>query len=602
MKLSILVFRSNVNFEDERIVNIINKFNSIEFIFVEHDINCKNNIEFHRNKKFRNSSVLKYKNYDEINVRNFSINFVSNEYVMFLDYKNINSIENLEKIIYFSENFDLFILNSNDLNSCEFECINFIFNVKFLCENNLWFYDVSFCHDYFQIIKSVCFGENVFLVNIDHEIVLQKMKDRKNIFDFLFNCIMTDVKNICQVDGVEKIHRFMMYLFDLIDFLNSSFMYDEMNSLVKIYNSYNLNIEIVESVVRNFKNFKDGIIKNLFLVHTPYHILLATCLSLNSKYVNCENSIFINDTFGCDEGLIRKLKSIFKNIYIEKDDPNKHPIDTLISVQNLLSGKVYDNIFVNNESEVKTQFIIGHHLKCDGKLIYVEDGTANYRSYEGKRLYNNPAIIKYFSKLLNFNIENIHFLGEHSRINERYFLYPEFVMDALKINAKNNSIDCNFLRDAIKLIYGNCNLEDEEFVLIALEHSSFTSIYKQYDMNLYSNLIESLAVSIKNLGKKVYLKYHPREDKEYLKFNFRDNDIEILNKTSAIESFFCKNMILISLHSTSLITFSKLFANQNAICIQKLMGNDESDLTQLFKNVGVFFPSSIDEIILGIRR
>ena len=601
MKLSVIVFESNGNFEDEKIVNIINKFNlNIEFIFVEHNINCENNLEFYRSKNFSNLWILKYKNYDEINIRNFSINFVFSEYVMFLNYKNIDLIENLEKNICFLYDFDVCVLNFSLSCDCKLDYVNFIFRVKFLCENNLWFYDISSSFDYFQVIKSIYYGKNIFFTNLNDETFLKEIKNKKIIFDFLFKCIMTNMKNVCELSGVEGIYKFIIYLFDVIDFLNVNFMYEEIESLIEIYNSHNLNIRIDESILCNLEKFRCKTTNNLFLVHTPYHILLATCLSLSRNYINCENSIFINDTFGCDDDLIRKLKPIFRNIYIGKDSENKNYIDTLISIQSLLKGRVYDNIFVNNESELKTQFIINHNLKCDGKLIYVEDGTANYGNVKNKSGYMDQMIVKYFSNLLAMNIENIKFLGGHSRIDERHFLYPELIMDELKETVKNISIDCNFLKDSIKLIYGNCDLNNENFVMIALEHSSFTSMYEEYDMNLYSNLIEELVVSIKNLGKKVYLKYHPRENNEYLKLNCKDNNICILNKNSAIESFFCRNMMLISLHSTSLITFSKLFTNQNAICIQNLVSNYENELTKLFKNIGIFFPNTVDEIILKI--
>ena len=53
-------------------------------------------------------------------------------------------------------------------------------------------------------------------------------------------------------------------------------------------------------------------------------------------------------------------------------------IEELTYINELLENNKYENIFVNNESEIKTQYILNTRLNTDGKIIYVEDGMANY--------------------------------------------------------------------------------------------------------------------------------------------------------------------------------------------------------------------------------
>lgn len=363
----------------------------------------------------------------------------------------------------------------------------------------------------------------------------------------------------------------------------------------------NINIYKFLDISGEKLKLKENIIKNLFIVHTPYHILLSTSVCLSKQYINCENSIFINDTFGRDERLIENLRGIFKNIYLIQCKKNINFIDELHFIKFCLNDKLYDNIFVNNESEIKTQLIINENLKEDGKLIYIEDGTSNYRSFLNNSKYISDDILNYCSQILNIYIENINFLGGHSRINERYFLYPELVMDKLK-NKNNKSINCNLLKDAIRLIYRNYDYIGEDFILIALEHSSFVGIYREYNLNTYVNLIKNIIKELSKSNKNIYIKYHPREEIEYLNFCFQYSNVYVLDKSLAIESLFCENMMLISLRSTSLITFSKLFTSKNAICIQNLLGDFENDLTELFNKVGIFFPNTIDEIILKLNN
>ena len=139
-----------------------------------------------------------------------------------------------------------------------------------------------------------------------------------------------------------------------------------------------LRIQLESPKLYYLNNLKKDNTKNLFIVHTLYHILLAVSLCTSNEYKIFDNHIFINKTFDISDDLIKKLKYIFKKIYIIDLPKDTTYIEELTYINELLENNKYENIFVNNESEVKTQYILTTRLNTDGKIIYVEDGMANY--------------------------------------------------------------------------------------------------------------------------------------------------------------------------------------------------------------------------------
>ena len=600
MKLSVVIFESDL----KKVNDVLMQFNlNIELIFVNYDLNCRNNIEFYEYPNFSNVRILNYKEYDKVNIKNFVMNFISNKYVMLLDFRDINVIFYLKKMFNIFKNQDILILDLVDFNQLGLNPMYLIYNKDFLINNNLLFNNDLYSLDYLQIIKSIYASSNIMILKFKESLVMYEVKDKMFLFDRLFKLLAYEFKNIIESKQTFELNEFYMLLFKILEFLTLNGMNNELQCFGENFNYYNLVEKINEFLLENNENFikKSKKENNLFIVHTPYHILLATSVCLRKENINCENSMFINDTFGCDEQLVENLKCIFKKIYIQKNDGTGNLVEDIPYIENYLSDNVYDNIYVNNDSEIKTQFIINHKLKKHGKLTYIEDGTANYRNFMHDKEHKKSDVSRYYTPVLNMYIETSQFIGTNSRIDEGYFLYPNLVMSQLKDNMRCYSLDCNFLKDSIKIIYSKYNLKDDDFILIALEHSEFVYYNTEYDLNIYIDVIKNLIYYLSSLGKTIYIKYHPRETNKYLNFDFDKYRVIILDKSLPIESLFCENMILISLRSTSLVTFSKLFTPEKAICIQNLLVNFENNLTYLFKNVGVFFPNTLDEIILKAK-
>ena len=581
MEINIVIKTGNLYEEINKNINyILSKINKkINIIFVSYDSKCNQNLVYESYGEYENIKVVKYKNYNYGFIKNFIISLKLCKYITFLDINNIKEINDISKI--YTDNEDILILDLD----------------LFFDKNILEF-------DYLQIIKSIYFASKIKYIKNKNTIEDNILIGGKIFETFTKIFINNNRQNF-------KNKSFIIYIYDILNFMDSYNLYNErkyfVNEIKKVILDIpiDLRIQLESPKLYYLNNLKKDNTKNLFIVHTLYHILLAVSLCTSNEYKIFDNHIFINKTFDISDDLIKKLKYIFKKIYIIDLPKDTTYIEELTYINELLENNKYENIFVNNESEIKTQYILTTRLNTDGKIIYVEDGMANYYNIVNHKFGMGIHLANTFSEALNMNIEDIDLLGMYSCIKERYFLYPNLIVDKLKDNKKNNKIEENLLNDSITILYSNKIYEiKNNSILIVLEHSSFFDEINEYNLHDYINIIEKISKYATKLNHNIYIKYHPRENNEYLnEFILNNDNMFLLDKNIPMEAFFKdKNIILISLKSTSIITFCKILGPKNAICIQNLINKNKDDLYTAFGKLGVFFPNSVEEIILKIKN
>ena len=604
MEINIVIKTGNLYEEINKNINyILSKINKkINIIFVSYDSKCNQNLVYESYGEYENIKVVKYKNYNYGFIKNFIISLKLCKYITFLDINNIKEINDISKI--YTDNEDILILDlENKKEICTDRQI-YIYKNKFLLDLDLFFDKNILEFDYLQIIKSIYFASKIKYIKNKNTIEDNTLIGGKIFETFTKIFINNNRQNF-------KNKSFIIYIYDILNFMDSYNLYNErkyfVNEIKKVILDIpiDLRIQLESPKLYYLNNLKKDNTKNLFIVHTLYHILLAVSLCTSNEYKIFDNHIFINKTFDISDDLIKKLKYIFKKIYIIDLPKDTTYIEELTYINELLENNKYENIFVNNESEVKTQYILTTRLNTDGKIIYVEDGMANYYNIVNRKFGMEIHLANTFSEELNMNIEGIDLLGMYSCIKERYFLYPNLIVDKLKDNKKNNKIEENLLNDSITILYSNKIYEiKNNSILIALEHSSFFDEINEYNLHDYINIIEKISKYATKLNHNIYIKYHPRENNEYLnEFILNKDNMFLLDKNIPMEAFFKdKNIILISLRSTSIITFCKILGPKNAICIQNLINKNKDDLYTAFGKLGVFFPNSVEEIILKIKN
>lgn len=333
-----------------------------------------------------------------------------------------------------------------------------------------------------------------------------------------------------------------------------------------------------------------------------YHIILATAIVQNDKNKECLNEILINNKFNITEQEINKLKSAFNKVYILEDNFGLNKID------DILGNEKYNNIFVNNETELTMQYILNSRLLQNGEIVYIEDGLGCYEPFDDSvKIGIGYSDAKHYSEVLNMDIEDINTLGTHSKIKKRYFLYPDLITEKLKDGKENISIDISSIRIGIDFLYRHyyyeIDLNFDKVILIALEHSEYFILSDKCSLDEYIKLICEIIDKAQKMNIKVYLKYHPRESNKYLDDKVKKNKkISFICKNIPVEALYkARNLYLIAMRSTALITFSKISYSGNIICLDKIFNKEEDYSKSIFNKLNIYLPNNTQDIIKKIH-
>lgn len=361
--------------------------------------------------------------------------------------------------------------------------------------------------------------------------------------------------------------------------------------------------------------------KNLFLAHTPYHILMASTIIKQDILSN--NTIIIFEDFKFNKDEYKWLDKYFNKIILIKSEYKLNKIRTklknkvikaiytryftfmdIINIKNLtkdLSKTSWNRIHCFNDIYEKVQILIYYLKSNNTKVIYIEDGSAAYwikkdifkgNKIELKKFFSPKRIfLRYFNFLDKYEVINI--FGEGSYIDSSYFLYPDLICDELKIREvkeiKSEKLNQVIMENNNKKF----NINNSIIILAELYSPDFNSKYK--------NIIYTLNEH------EIYIKYHPRESVFYLD-DFIKRSYKILPNNTPLENILVNsknNIIIGNGGSTVFLTLPKISNNQY-ISINKLLGISLGyHYERTLERIGVMIPENykkFNKIINSIRE
>lgn len=345
---------------------------------------------------------------------------------------------------------------------------------------------------------------------------------------------------------------------------------------------------------------------NLFICATPYHIILASGICKN-RFKQDKNTILIYENFNLDDININSIKSVFDEIIIIDGELSKCELNILGMIKlknkivndlktNILKHK-YDNIFVNNENTVESQYVINKlkRLNKNINIIGIEDGSS---VYNGLNIENNKYKIILKSILYKFKVKDIKILGSDSYIKEINVLWPKLVRTELD-NKIKKEIQVEELIEGIKLSFKKTDINIEyNSIIIILDNSK---LYEDSNVEIerYKLIIKDIIE--KNYDKNIYFKYHPIESNDYMKeYKIKySNLIELKrNIPSELILYNCykKNVTLIGNHTTSLITAKKILESSKIISLIKLTNIRDFNMENVFRRLGIMLPEKKESI------
>lgn len=339
--------------------------------------------------------------------------------------------------------------------------------------------------------------------------------------------------------------------------------------------------------------------KNLFVLHTQYNLLLAIGLSL-TDFNEDKNDLILFSDFNIVEKYKREIRKVFsKSMLLEGNYPPKKYAMTKkmkkIKSDNKAIKKFvnesYNRVFIVDDMCIQEMFT----MKCVGEqnqnaeMYWLEDGTNAY--------FDNGAVsggmgATCFTRWVRKQVFSIKFglgkyydlgpcMGSHYLLKKGYFMFPNSVRKEFHNRECNLISDKAFLSGMEELFGGKEIFFEDNAILIAMDK-----------IDVYGNLlpqinhfVEEIVNEAKEKRRSVYYKYHPRETE---RLDSLSGCIE-LEKTIALESFLtnssCKNITVVGFKSTVLQTSKKM--GYNSISYIRKVEPCATGILHFYESIGV---------------
>ncbi|NBG89532.1 polysialyltransferase family glycosyltransferase [Isachenkonia alkalipeptolytica] len=359
---------------------------------------------------------------------------------------------------------------------------------------------------------------------------------------------------------------------------------------------------------------------NIFVAHTPYHLILDSGIA-DAEYKEDNNYLIVFKDFEVNEIAWHSLRKCFNKVLLvesryKEDKPGSigkyfnniiRDFKMIGEVKKIIGGCKVDNLFIHNDYHIvdkKIMQIANSKRNCN--LIYIEDGSAAYNSgilARRKQLYTAKWKIKKALYSLGDYGYSVETMGSNSIFKECRVVFPEYARKELK--EKNiKEISKEEIERGISIVYQASYNNDciNNAVVIFLDLFSFIEPKKKQ----YIYIIEEIFDMCKRLGLKIYIKYHPREKNRYLEFlKSKFNNIYEIKQGRPIETIysnFGKKSIALSSVSTGLITLEKISKETKKISIKNMLDMEDEHISDIFSKINVLVPNTINELALILEE
>jgi len=350
--------------------------------------------------------------------------------------------------------------------------------------------------------------------------------------------------------------------------------------------------------------------RNLFVCHSQIQLVLAVGLA-KGRFIDDKNDLILFQDFNMADDTKSILLSTFSRVLFRagiypavnttwKAKLKRYP-DDLNSIKAFMA-QPYSRVFEVCDGNIPEIFILkrAYHLNKDTEMIWLEDGShPYYLNIDAKDGLNSNGLtrnlrkifFKYFFRLGKFYDFEFNDMGGSRYLTKAYITLKGKERDIFR-SKEIVEITTEEYKRGINTLFKPTGIEIEDnSIILALDK---LDVYQ--DISTIKSLVLNIKSSVKN--KKVYYKYHPREESvlEGLE-NFTQ-----LNKNLGIEYYYSasmnKNITVIGVKSTGLQS-SKVLGFHTISAI-KIVNEEDPVVVGFYKNIGVILPLTIDELLLEL--
>ncbi len=363
-----------------------------------------------------------------------------------------------------------------------------------------------------------------------------------------------------------------------------------------------------DSMNSKFECVKKTTNRALFMVSTPLNLFMASVVALDKK-ANTESSnqthyelCFIDQPGVSSHIYIDAVKSWadspFEKVHVFPSR-TKNVMKKLCNrrwsfrkLRSILDELEPDTIAVGNDRRVEFQYAMyyatysSHHPRG----IYLDDGTFTYvgrKSREVRDVWIDKALKKLF---YGFWWQQPESVGASEWVDDAYVAFPDLVHETLKqkvlheINAKQFEADSmkSFSRNLLEKFDIDSNELGSLDIVITLPHASLVG-----DNSRYSGVMRRLVKDLSRQGKRVGIKYHPRQTGSDPLGLARETGVVLLPAVLAFEVLLpgLGDAIIIGDVSTTLLSSKWLRPTLRVIAIAN--SSYQEQFLELFKTLNI---------------
>lgn len=353
--------------------------------------------------------------------------------------------------------------------------------------------------------------------------------------------------------------------------------------------------------------------KNLFVLHTQYNMILATGIMLN-RFESDQNDLVVYAEFSLSNELKEQLEQAYSHVLYVREQFENRRANFLNTEKSLyrkfklfkdssIGSYIYDNVFIAQDRPLEN-LIVGACKKKnrDCRFWNVEDGCDSYFSInivENDPNFNPGCRTKrswLFRKLLYGSTycsdehSGLYIYGQSRYFDGIYVIHPCALRPQLK-NKLTIEINQKEIIDGVNTLYGNIHLDLEESPKYTL---FFFDLVERYNNpEAIKTIVTNIVYNASREGSVVLLKYHPRETNKFI-FNSCSNVIEIPHVIPA-EKLLCdlfgKEVTVYGNATTAILVAQKL--NFKTISVSGFESSNNFYMINKFKEMGIIVPSPV---------
>lgn len=342
----------------------------------------------------------------------------------------------------------------------------------------------------------------------------------------------------------------------------------------------------------------------VYFVSTPLHLFCACNIALNEKQEYSNHLIFIDQPDVVDNLYYRTIlswsQSPFETVNIfpgrVKGTVEKFRSRRKIfyEIEKFIECYPPQEIYVGNDRRIEFQYAMHLASKYQRHVlgVYMDEGMFSYIGRASSQSFSDRIVDNLLKKLTyGFWWKHPQTVGASDWIDKVYAAFPDLLHAPLKAKECSEIPSNYFLHPAItalsQQLLREVNVDiaqvSELDVLITLPHES---LFKKTPS--YLPRMKSLLESLLETGRKVGIKQHPRDEKNWIQDNLHDNRVLEVPRKVNFESLLLvlKPITLIGDYSSTLLTAKWLRSDISLLAIQPLEEKSEA-FDRLFSELSI---------------